>query len=169
MSSIETRSIGRPPTASRPIDQALANVERAQVKPWLHGGKLDEPARYESYAAILTRAQRDEVTVEASAAPPLELLHWSMHSYGAMFCEVGVNAITDEPRINRFLGAFDCGRIQTQKPPTPCRSPGRRRVDLHPSGHVRCVERTSFEMQSAATLRTKPGPQSSEQCARRGG
>jgi xanthine dehydrogenase YagR molybdenum-binding subunit len=38
-----------------------------------------------------------------------------MHSFGAMFCEAQVNAITGEPRISRFLGSFDCGRIMNAK------------------------------------------------------
>jgi xanthine dehydrogenase YagR molybdenum-binding subunit len=77
--------------------------------------RLAEPARYESYASILNRARHDEVTVEAAAPPPQEWMQFSMHSYGAMFCEVRVNAITGEPRINRFLGSFDCGRILNPK------------------------------------------------------
>ena len=77
--------------------------------------KLDEPARCESYAAILRRAGRAEVTVEESAPPPLELMHWSMHSYGAMFCEARVNTVTGETRVSRFLGSFDCGRILNSK------------------------------------------------------
>ena len=83
----------------------------------LHGGlaKLDEPDRYESYASILTRAGRDAVAIEASASPPLEMQQWMMRSYGAMFCEVRVNAITGEPRVSGFLGSFDCGRILNAK------------------------------------------------------
>jgi xanthine dehydrogenase YagR molybdenum-binding subunit len=77
--------------------------------------KLDEPARCDSYAAILRRANRDEVTVEANASQPLEMLHWSMHSFGAMFAEVRVSAITGEIRVSRFLGSFDCGRILNAK------------------------------------------------------
>ncbi len=77
--------------------------------------KLDEPEKCESYASILARAQRDELTVEGSAPPPFEMQHWSMHSFGAMFCEVRVNAITGEPRVSRFLGSFDCGRILNAK------------------------------------------------------
>ncbi len=38
-----------------------------------------------------------------------------MHSFGAMFCEVRVNAITGETRVTRFLGSFDCGRILNPK------------------------------------------------------
>ncbi len=83
----------------------------------LDGGlaKLDEPGRHESYASILARAQRDEVVVEAAAPPPMEAQHWSMHSYGAMFCEARVNAVTGETRVSRFLGSFDCGRILNAK------------------------------------------------------
>jgi xanthine dehydrogenase YagR molybdenum-binding subunit len=77
--------------------------------------KLDEPERYESYTSILARALRDQVSVEAKSPPPLETTHWSMHSFGAQFCEVRVSAVTDEVRISRFLGSFDCGRILNPK------------------------------------------------------
>jgi xanthine dehydrogenase YagR molybdenum-binding subunit len=77
--------------------------------------KLDEPERYESYASILGRARHDHISAEAEAPMPLELQHWSMHSHGAMFCEVRVNAVTGEIRVSRFLGAFDCGRILNPK------------------------------------------------------
>jgi xanthine dehydrogenase YagR molybdenum-binding subunit len=36
-------------------------------------------------------------------------------SYGAHFCEVGVNAVTGEVRIRRFLGVFAAGRILNEK------------------------------------------------------
>ena len=77
--------------------------------------KLDDPARRESYASILGRAQRDLITVEAQASQPLELMHWSMHSHSAMFAEVAVNAVTVETRVRRVLGSFDCGRILNPK------------------------------------------------------
>ena len=77
--------------------------------------KLDDPARRESYASILGRAQRMAVTVEAEASQPMELMHWSMHSHSAIFCEVAVNAVTAETRVRRLLGSFDCGRILNEK------------------------------------------------------
>jgi len=77
--------------------------------------KKDEPNRSETYASILSRAKRDHIAVEGKAPPPVETKHWSMHSHGAMFCEARVNAITGEPRISRFLGSFDCGRIINPK------------------------------------------------------
>jgi xanthine dehydrogenase YagR molybdenum-binding subunit len=77
--------------------------------------KADEPGRRESYVSIMERIGRAEVTVEANAPPPLETTHWSMHSHGAMFCEVRVNAVTGETRVSRFLGSFDCGTILNPK------------------------------------------------------
>lgn len=77
--------------------------------------KLGEPGRCESYASILEHAQRDSVTACENASLPLEMMHWSMHSHGAMFCEVRVNGVTGEMRVSRFLGAFDTGRIINPK------------------------------------------------------
>lgn len=77
--------------------------------------KLDVPEVHETYAAILHRAQRREISVEAKPPMPLETQHWSIHSHGALFCEAGVNVITGETRISRFLGYFDCGRILNPK------------------------------------------------------
>lgn len=76
---------------------------------------IKEPSKGESYAAILRRAGKENVSVEASAPAPMELQHWSMHSFGAMFAEVGVNTVTGETRVRRFLGSFDCGRILNPK------------------------------------------------------
>ncbi len=70
---------------------------------------------WESYTDILGRAGLDQVTAEGTAPPPVEMENWSMHSYGALFCEVRVNVVTGEPRVSRFLGSFDCGRILNGK------------------------------------------------------
>jgi xanthine dehydrogenase YagR molybdenum-binding subunit len=93
-------------------DSPLAGLSASDVEA-RDGGlcKRDEPERAETYSAILARAQRDDVVAEAAARQPVETQRWSMHSYGAQFCEVRVNAITGEIRVARFLGSFDCGRI----------------------------------------------------------
>lgn len=78
-------------------------------------GKAGEPERFETYVAILARAGRNELVVEGRAPMPFEIQHWSMHSHGAMFCEVRVNEVTGETRVSRFLGSFDCGRIINAK------------------------------------------------------
>lgn len=97
-------------------DSPLAGLD-ADAVTGVNGGlaKIDDPSAHESYASILSRAQRDELVVEAEPPSPLETTHWSMHSHGAMFCEVRVNAVTGELRVSRFLGSFDCGRILNPK------------------------------------------------------
>jgi xanthine dehydrogenase YagR molybdenum-binding subunit len=97
-------------------DSPLAGLKADEVGG--HNGglcSLIEPNRRESYVSILSRAARDEIVVEGTAPPPLETMHWSMHSHGAMFCEVRVNSVTGETRVSRFLGSFDCGRIINPK------------------------------------------------------
>jgi xanthine dehydrogenase YagR molybdenum-binding subunit len=77
--------------------------------------ELTDPSRWQSYAKILEGAGRDELTVVASAAQPEEARTFSMHSFGAVFCEVRVNAVTGETRVDRVLGSYDCGRIINPK------------------------------------------------------
>jgi xanthine dehydrogenase YagR molybdenum-binding subunit len=77
--------------------------------------ELTDPSRWQSYAKILEGAGRDELTVVASAAQPEEAQTFSMHSFGAVFCEVRVNAVTGETRVDRVLGSYDCGRIINPK------------------------------------------------------
>jgi xanthine dehydrogenase YagR molybdenum-binding subunit len=100
-------------------DSPLAGLKADAVQAG-NGGlyKRDEPQRFERYTALLAHAGRDEIKAEASAPPPLETMHWSMHSYGAIFCEARVNTVTGEVRISRLLGAFDCGRILNAKTAT---------------------------------------------------
>ncbi|WP_313167016.1 xanthine dehydrogenase family protein molybdopterin-binding subunit [Massilia oculi] len=97
-------------------DSPLAGLKPEQVRS--HDGglcKIDDAERWESYADILARAGRDEVEVTAKAPPSQESEHWSMHSYGAIFCEARVNVVTGEPRVTRLLGSFDVGRILNAK------------------------------------------------------
>jgi xanthine dehydrogenase YagR molybdenum-binding subunit len=97
-------------------DSPLAGLDSEEIAS-RNGGlcKADEPERFESYPSILGRGQRESISVLAESAPPLETMHWSMHSHAAMFCEVRVNTVTGEPRVSRFLGCFDCGRILNAK------------------------------------------------------
>ncbi|HTG22169.1 MAG TPA: xanthine dehydrogenase family protein molybdopterin-binding subunit [Reyranella sp.] len=100
-------------------DSPLAGLKPDEVEP-RDGGlcHISEPRRCESYVSILKRAHRDELVCEAKAPMPFEMWKYSMHSYGAQFCEVRVNAVTGETRVSRFLGSFDCGRILNAKTAT---------------------------------------------------
>jgi xanthine dehydrogenase YagR molybdenum-binding subunit len=77
--------------------------------------ELADPTRWESYSQILQRAGREQLTVVASASAPEEMQAYSMHSLGAIFSEVRVNAVTGETRVNRMLASYDCGRIINPK------------------------------------------------------
>ncbi|GHB34296.1 xanthine dehydrogenase family protein molybdopterin-binding subunit [Salinicola rhizosphaerae] len=78
----------------------------------------DDASRFADYAEILSGAGRESLSVEAAAADSEELAHWSMHSFGTIFCEVGVSEISGEVRVRRLLGSFDCGRILNPKTAT---------------------------------------------------
>jgi xanthine dehydrogenase YagR molybdenum-binding subunit len=70
-----------------------------------------DDGRGERYAAILAHAGDNELVADGAMPQPREMLKYSMHSYGAQFCELRVHADTGEIRIDRWLGSFDAGRI----------------------------------------------------------
>jgi xanthine dehydrogenase YagR molybdenum-binding subunit len=90
----------------------LAGLRPDDVEPRNQGlVARDDASRFDSYASILTRAGKDDIECEAAAPKPEEVEKFSMHSYGAQFCEVHVNGLTGETRVARWLGSFDTGRI----------------------------------------------------------
>jgi xanthine dehydrogenase YagR molybdenum-binding subunit len=88
--------------------------ERAEPR---DGGlfRTDDLKAGETYSTILQRAGRDFIEVQAAGGLPVELMTYSMGSYGAQFCEVRVNEESGEVRVSRWLGSFDCGRILNPK------------------------------------------------------
>jgi len=93
-------------------ESPLARLEPREVEPRNQGlAARADPARFESYSSILARAGRDEIECEAPVPKAQEREKFSMHSYGAQFCEVRVNVVTGEIRVARWLGSFDTGRI----------------------------------------------------------
>jgi xanthine dehydrogenase YagR molybdenum-binding subunit len=93
-------------------DTPLAGLRPAEIE-FADSGlrKIGDPSRHESFVSILGRAARNEVSVTGEGSAPLELLKYSMHSRSAVFCELRVSDVTGEIRIDRLVGAFDCGRI----------------------------------------------------------
>ncbi|RAX37361.1 xanthine dehydrogenase family protein molybdopterin-binding subunit [Rhizobium tropici] len=90
----------------------LAGLSLTDVEPRDGGiGHRDDADRFETYESILRRSGRNELVCQAEAPQPAEMEAFSMHSYGAQFCEVRVSEITGEIRVTRFLGSFDAGRI----------------------------------------------------------
>jgi xanthine dehydrogenase YagR molybdenum-binding subunit len=93
---------------------AGAKYEQIQAR---NGGlfRTEDANKGETYSAILRRAGQEYIEVEASSGMPLELMKYSMASYGAQFCEVRVNEESGEVRVSRWLGSFDCGRMLNPK------------------------------------------------------
>ncbi|UFS92996.1 xanthine dehydrogenase family protein molybdopterin-binding subunit [Bradyrhizobium daqingense] len=77
--------------------------------------KIGDPSRHESFASILKRAARSDISVVGESSAPLEVLKFSMHSRSAIFCELRVSEVTGEVRVDRLVGSFDCGRILNPK------------------------------------------------------
>lgn len=97
-------------------DSPLAGLSLSEVEARDGGlSHVSDSSRFESYQSILQRAGREELVCEAEAPAPAEMEAFSMHSYGAQFCEVRVSALTGETRVSRFLGSFDAGQILNPK------------------------------------------------------
>ena len=77
--------------------------------------RAGDTAKGETYAAILQHAGQASVEAEASSGPPMEMMKYSMASYGAQFCEIRVHEETGEVRVSRWLGSFDCGTVVNPK------------------------------------------------------
>jgi xanthine dehydrogenase YagR molybdenum-binding subunit len=75
----------------------------------------DDPSRGETYEALLARHGRHGVEGRADSKPGKESQKYAMFSYGAQFCEVGVDRDLGEVRIRHFVGVFDSGRILSPK------------------------------------------------------
>lgn len=97
-------------------DSPLANLKFEDVE--LRSGGIfskKDSSKGETYEAILSRVKQDYIEAETAAPMPVEMMKYSMFSYGAQFCEVRVNEETGEVRVSRFLGSFDCGKILNPK------------------------------------------------------
>ena len=98
-------------------DSSLSGLSREQIEA-RDGGLFEggNPDRGETYASILRRAGRDHAEAEGLIPTfPQEMFDYSMHSWGAQFCEVRVREETGEVRVSRWVGSFDCGRILNPK------------------------------------------------------
>ncbi len=100
-------------------DSPLADAKHEQLQA-LNGGlyQTGDKNSGQTYVEILRRAKRDSIEVETESGPPLELMKYSMASYGAQFCEVRVHAETGEVRVSRWLCSMDCGRVANPKTAT---------------------------------------------------
>ncbi|MFE5564995.1 xanthine dehydrogenase family protein molybdopterin-binding subunit [Amycolatopsis japonica] len=87
-------------------DDVIVRNGRMQVK--------NDPTRGETYRQLLARNNRPHLEVIGSWGPP-EQNRFSMHAFGAVFTEVGVDARLGLVRVRRMLGVYDAGRIVNPK------------------------------------------------------
>ena len=100
-------------------DSPLAGAKYEQLEA-RDGGlyRAGENGPGETYAGILRAAGQDSVEVEKESGAPMEMMKYSMASYGAQFCEVRVHEETGEVRVSRWLCSLDCGRVVNPKTAT---------------------------------------------------
>jgi xanthine dehydrogenase YagR molybdenum-binding subunit len=102
--------------ANKHSDSPLKGLNFEQVEARDSGlFRSDDPRRGERYTAILQKAGQGSVEAEASSGPPMEMMKYSMASYGSQFCELRVHEETGEVRLSRWLGSFDCGTVLNPK------------------------------------------------------
>ncbi|MBI1199298.1 MAG: molybdopterin-dependent oxidoreductase [Phenylobacterium sp.] len=107
------------------LRKAIAELATGDAESPLHGG---DPAkivfqdgvvgienRSETLAGLIRRAAPGGLTVEGEIRPASDMREWSQQTYGAHFCEVGVDPVTGEVRVRRMLGVFAAGRIINAK------------------------------------------------------
>jgi xanthine dehydrogenase YagR molybdenum-binding subunit len=93
-------------------DTPLAGLKAGEVEFFEEGLRSRaDSRRHETFSSILKRARRNEVSATGASSTPVEMFKFAMHSTSAIFCELRVSEVTGEVRVDRLVGAFDCGRI----------------------------------------------------------
>ena len=102
--------------AQKDSNSALKGAKVDEVH-MANGGvfRNEQPSVGEPYGVILNRVEKDHVETVHKTGAPVEMMKYSMHSYAAQFCEARVHEQTGEVRVNRWVGAFDTGRILNPK------------------------------------------------------
>ena len=88
-------------------------IDRAALR--LQGGAVIGPQGRVSVAELLAHQGQDSVEANSNVKAGEEAKHYAMHAFGAQFVEVRVDADLGVIRVNRFVGAFDGGRIMNTK------------------------------------------------------
>ena len=95
------------PAVKAAAEQMLEKLKR------LDGGASDITSA--RFTEIIQGAKLDEIEAQADVAPGGEAEQYSIHSFGAQFSQVRVDADTGEVRVTKHLGVFDVGRVMNAK------------------------------------------------------
>ena len=104
--------------AQKSSDSPLAKAKFDQLTARDGGLFVNGNGPGQTYAEILRSAKQDSVEIEQEGGPPMEMMKYSMGSYGAQFCEVRVHEETGEVRIARWLCSLDSGKVANPKTAT---------------------------------------------------
>ncbi|MBV8819994.1 MAG: xanthine dehydrogenase family protein molybdopterin-binding subunit, partial [Acidobacteriaceae bacterium] len=84
----------------------------------LENGRLylrRNPAKGETFQALIARSGQQHVEAQANAKPGAEKERYSMYAFGAQFAEVRIDADLGQLRVSRMVGCFGAGRILNPK------------------------------------------------------
>ncbi|MGE8164401.1 xanthine dehydrogenase family protein molybdopterin-binding subunit [Paraburkholderia sp. NPDC080076] len=113
--------------ASQARSQLIALALADQASP-VHGIALDDitvengwvmsrsqPGKRDPAAAIIARSGGKPIEASTTVKPGDEKQKYSLHSFGAVFAEVHVDADLGTIRVARVVGVYDVGRVLNQK------------------------------------------------------
>ncbi|HEX3557288.1 MAG TPA: xanthine dehydrogenase family protein molybdopterin-binding subunit [Thermoanaerobaculia bacterium] len=70
------------------------------------------PSRGLTYSELLSRSRRPSIEAEAQVKPEDEKTkQYSIHSFGAQFCEVKIDPLLPRVQVTRWVSAIDVGRV----------------------------------------------------------
>ena len=78
-------------------------------------GVVTGPGGRVGVAELMAREGVPHIEMVETAQPGDEKKKYGLHSFGAQFCEVRVDADLGEIRVARWVGVFDCGRVMNAK------------------------------------------------------
>jgi xanthine dehydrogenase YagR molybdenum-binding subunit len=112
------------------LHRALAELAVMDAQSSLHGSSINDivmvapgriglkndPAKSDSFGAILKRAGKQSLAVESKLEEPEENKKQAFQSWGAHFCEVKIDPVLPRVQVTRVVTAINCGRVVTYKP-----------------------------------------------------
>ncbi|MFY9836060.1 MAG: xanthine dehydrogenase family protein molybdopterin-binding subunit [Xanthobacteraceae bacterium] len=93
-------------------------LQAAAQEPLFSEGRVAAGRRSQSISDLLARNYPDGLEAEGDSTPMWadpNFANYSIHTYGAHFAEVGVDADTAEIRLRQMLGVFSPGRVLNTK------------------------------------------------------
>lgn len=100
-----SRSVANPRSPLRGAEMSAVDVELGWAT------LRTDPSRRQHYLEIVSQAGGIPIEVMRTSQSGDEVKHYSMHSFGALFVEVGVDAELAAVTIRRAVGAYGVGRV----------------------------------------------------------